>query len=147
VTLSQFPPHSSLTSAADKVQIDWRHMFMRQDDLLALTLSRGTDAMPMTVLGNNMMRAYRTVFDVDSQTITFATPNVCSKRVHRPLPAMDDHCGRHCWRCCGDLGVRRGRVPLSSPSPCASGVVARRRGARRRSRRRHLALPPRVDCR
>jgi hypothetical protein len=83
--ISQFPP-ISFDLGGGKVQIDWRHLFMRQDDLLALTLSRGSDAMPMTVLGNSMMRAYRTVFDVDSQTITFATPNVCSKHVHRPLP-------------------------------------------------------------
>jgi hypothetical protein len=85
--LAQFPPIQFELDNGNKVEIDWRHLFMRQDDLIALTVSRGTPAMPMTVLGNNMMRAYRTVFDVDSQTITFATPNVCSYRVNRPLPA------------------------------------------------------------
>jgi hypothetical protein len=84
--LSQFPP-LEFDVGGGKVQIDWRHMFLRQDhNLLSLALWRGSDAMPMTVLGNNMMRAYRTVFDVDAQTITFATPNVCSKRLHRALP-------------------------------------------------------------
>lgn len=84
--LSQFPP-LEFDLGGGKVQIDWRHMFLRQDNnMLSLALWRGSDAMPMTVLGNNMMRAYRTVFDVDAQSITFATPNVCSKRSHRELP-------------------------------------------------------------
>jgi hypothetical protein len=63
------------------VQLDWQHMFFPQDVGDGLTyygfaLQRSLGQ--MIILGNNLMRSYRTVFDVDRLTLTFATPNICA---------------------------------------------------------------------
>jgi hypothetical protein len=63
------------------VQLDWQHMFFPQDvgngqTYYGFALQRSLGQ--MIILGNNLMRSYRTVFDVDRLTLTFATPNICA---------------------------------------------------------------------
>jgi hypothetical protein len=62
-----------------EVQLDWQHMFFPQRvgprTLFGFALQRSTEK--LLILGNGLMRSYRTVFNVDAQTLTFATPSVC----------------------------------------------------------------------
>jgi len=77
--LNVFPP-LVFDLGAGTVEIPWQRLFFPQDvdgdTWFGLGLSRSQGR--MIVLGNNVLRGVRAVFDVDSSTITFATPNRCA---------------------------------------------------------------------
>jgi hypothetical protein len=58
--------------------LDWRHLFVRQKQRFGISLSRGKEDSEAIMLGNHLMRAYRTVFDVDNAQLTWAQPNLCA---------------------------------------------------------------------
>jgi hypothetical protein len=76
------------------VVLDWQHLFLRDQQRYGITLSRGEEDSQAIMLGNHLMRAYRTVFDVDNALLTWAQPNLCADApvyVTDTLPVTDPY--------------------------------------------------------